>query len=188
MKRCPDKPEWVLYATREMSPRRRRALAHHLEGCQACRHEVDAIERGLAALGTLDRESPVRPQAVELLRKRLAVAAARKAARPGVLGRVYAYRWAAAAAVIIAVALGYAIVPSTPPPSVTGGVETAWIDETRFVDEIAEISAEIEMLERGALATVWENGGGSGNTTPESMNGESRLPAHSLDGEIGVPG
>ena len=189
MNRCPDKTQWVLYATGEVPPRRHRSLARHLAGCRVCRCELEDVERGLAALETLDRESPVRPQAIELLRKRLSVAAARMGARPGVLARIYPYRWAAAAAVIVAVALAYALVPpSTPPPPVTGGTRTAWMDEAQFVDEIARISTEIELLERGALATLWENGSGSAGTVPESINGESRLPAHSLSGQIGVPG
>ena len=189
MNRCPDKTQWVPYATGEVPPRRRRALARHLATCQACRRELEDVARGLAALEALDRESPVRPQAIELLRKRLSVAAARMAARPGVLARIYPYRWAAAAAVIIAVALAYALVPSTTtPPPVTEGTRTAWMDETQFADEIAEISAEIELLERGALATLWENGSGSAGTVPESINGESRLPSHGLSGQIGVPG
>ena len=65
---------------------------------------------------------------------------------------------------------------------------TAWMDETQFADEIAEISAEIELLEHGALATLWENGSGSADTVPELINGESRLPSHGLSGQIGVPG
>lgn len=189
MNRCPDNTEWVLYATGEVPLRRRRALASHLEGCQACRREVQAVERGLAALETLDREPPVRPQALEMLRKRLSVAAARKAARPGVLARIYPYRWAAAAAVIIAVALAYALVPSTDrPPPVAGGTQAAWMDEAQFEEEIAEISTEIEMLELGALATLWEGGNGSNGTVPESINGESRRPWDNFGREIGVPG
>ncbi len=189
MNRCPDNTEWVLYATGEVPLRRRRALASHLEGCQACRRQVQAIVRGLAALDTLDRQPPVRPQALEMLRKRLSVAAARKAAPPGVLARIYPYRWAAAAAVIIAVALAYALVPSTDrPPPVAGGTQAAWMDETRFEEEIAEISTEIEMLELGTLATLWEGGNGSNGAVPESINGESRRPSDSLGGEVGVPG
>jgi len=189
MNRCPDKTEWVLVVTGEASPRRRRALAAHLAGCDACRREVEAVERGLAVLETLDRESPVRPQAIEMLRKRLSVAAARQAVRPGVLARIYPYRWAAAAAIIIAVALAYAFVPPTaPPPPVAGGTHAAWMDETQFVDEIAEISAEIEVLELGALATLWESGSGSNGTVPEPINGEGRLPPGSLGGETGAAG
>jgi hypothetical protein len=56
------------------------------------------------------------------------------------------------------------------------------------VDEIAAISAEIELLEHGALATLWDNGSGPGSAAPESINGEGRLPAHGLSREIGVSG
>lgn len=189
MNRCPDRTQWVLFAAGETSPRCRRALQRHLESCQACRREVEAVERGLAALEALDREPAVRPQALDTLRKRLSVASARRVVRPGVLARIYPYRWAAAAAVIIAVALGYALVPPpSPPPGVPAGTRTAWMDETQFVDEIAEISAEIELLERGALATLWESGNGSNGTAAESIKGESRLPSNGLGVEGGVPG
>jgi hypothetical protein len=102
---------------------------------------------------------------------------------------MYPDRWAAAAAVIIAVALAYALVPSTDrSPPVPGETQAAWMDEARFEEEIAEISTEIEMLELGALATLWEGGNGSNGTVPESINGESRRPWDNFGREIGVPG
>lgn len=182
MNRCPDRGQWVLYAAGEVSARRRRALAAHLETCPTCRSECRAVERGLEALGALEAAPAVRPEAVEMLRRRLSVAAAHRASRPGVVARVYRYRWVAAAAVLIAAALAYGLFPST------DSTRPAWRDESYVVDEIAEISAELEMLELNTFAATWDNGNGSGGAAPEAIKGEGRLPLGRLADEVGLPG
>ncbi|HUU09934.1 MAG TPA: zf-HC2 domain-containing protein [Phycisphaerae bacterium] len=182
MNRCPDRDQWVLYAAGEVSARRRRALAAHLETCPTCRTECRAVERGLEALTALPAAPAVRPEAIEMLRRRLSVAAAHRVSRPSVVGRVYRYRWVAAAAVLIAAALTYTLFPAS---DVT---QPAWRDESYVVDEITEISAELEMLELNTFAATWDSGNGSGGAVPEAIKGQGRLPLGRLADEVGVQG
>ena len=116
MNRCPDKTQWVLYAADELPTRERRALQDHLDTCEACRRELEAVARGLSALDALGTAPAVRPAALETLRRRLAVAAAHKATRPGILARLYRARWVAAAAIIVVAALVYSFFPPSTPP------------------------------------------------------------------------
>ena len=142
MNRCPDPREWVLYAADESPPRRRSALEIHLESCAACRRELAAVEQGLAAMKTLDPLA-VKPEVLASLRRRLAVAAAHKVARPTILVLVHRFRWAAAAAVLVAAALLWTFFPSSQPTA------NGWLNDEQVTEELAEITAGIEMLETG---------------------------------------
>ena len=142
MSHCPDNTEWTLYAADELSAARRRALAAHLDVCEVCRREAAAQSRGLKALGRLDREPAVRPEAMETLRQRLRFAAAHKPARPTILTLGRRYGWVAAAALILVVAGVWAIRP--PAPAVN---QPRLISDTQIIEELAEISASVELLE-----------------------------------------
>ena len=150
MKRCPDKTEWVLYASEEAPEGRRADLEAHLEGCEACRREVSALRRGLRALTALTRESPVRPEGMETLRRRLRVAAAHRAARPRVIVAVWQYRWAAAAAAVVLAAAAWTLWPAGRP------IRAA--QDTDISDAIAEITAAVEILETEQYAGGVQNG------------------------------
>jgi len=173
MNRCPDHTDWVLYAAGELDEPRRTALAAHLDGCDACRAEVAALARGLAALEALEREPAMRPEAFETFRRRLGVAAAH-AARPRARSIVYRYGWLAAAAVLVAAAVVYSLLPAT----TTTPVRHQWLDEDQFVSELAEITAGVEILEIGDYTVAADNGVGTGADTdaPEAPAGQSRRP------------
>jgi anti-sigma-K factor RskA len=182
MNRCPDKTQWVLYAAGEVSDRLRRRLRAHLAACADCRREQEAVARGLSALGALDPEPAVRPEVLETLRRRLAVAAAHRAVRPTLLVTVYRYRWVAAAAVLIAAAVAYALLPTTETPA------SRWIDEDQFVAEMAEITAGVEILESSAYAGVMENGNGEKADQADTIEGQSRRPLKDFPNLIGATG
>jgi len=156
MSRCPENTEWVLYAAGELPASRRSALEAHLEACATCRREAAVLRRGLAAMEVLDRDAPVRPEAMETLRRRLrAVAAHRPARRPIVLV-LWHYRWAAAAAVLVAAALAWSLIPgpteTIQPPAATQATAPSaaqWLPDAQVQEEITEIAVGVEMLEGG---------------------------------------
>lgn len=180
MTACPDNSQWVLYATGDLPAERRRALETHLAGCEACRREHGAIAAGWKVLGLLDPAPPVRPQAMESLRRRLAVAAAHKVARPTVLTLVYRYRWAAAAAVLVAAALVWGLLPSDAPP------QHRWTDDNHVVEEIAEITAGLELLEIGDYA--WAQRNGASKSDENDVNDEIDRLLKELAAEMGIQG
>jgi anti-sigma factor RsiW len=145
MSACPKNTEWVLYAAGEVSDRRARALAAHMAECEACRSEAAAVARGLKALAHLERQTPVRPEAMETLRRRLRVAADHKQSRPTILTVLRQYRWLAAAAVIVAVALVWGLAPGPQPPAPA----VLPMTDAQVQEALAEITAGVEMLETG---------------------------------------
>lgn len=135
---CPNETEWVLYASGELPSARRQALDAHLASCDGCRREAQGLARGLAALAMLEREPAVRPLVMEMLRTR-----AREESRPALVAIWRRYRWVAAAAAVVVLAVGLATF--TP----QGGRQTAtpWVTDAHLQEEIAEITAGVEMLE-----------------------------------------
>jgi anti-sigma factor RsiW len=190
MKRCPDKTEWVLYAAEEVSEGRRGDLEAHLEACEACRRDVSALRRGLRALTALARESPVRPEGLEVLKRHLRVAAAHRASprrsrasprrsragEPRILVAVWRYRWVAAAAAIVLAATLWTLWPAGQP------VRTA--QDADLSDAIAEITVAVEILETDQYAGTTPNGSSrleKGPNLPaaagDAANGLKTLPA-----------
>jgi anti-sigma factor RsiW len=154
MSRCPENTEWVLYVAGELPAGRRSALEAHLEACATCRREVATLRRGLAAMEVLDRDAPVRPEAMETLRRRLRVAADHRPARRPLILVLWHYRWAAAAAVLVAAALAWPLIPgpteTIQPPAATQATAlpaAQWLPDAQVQEEIAEIAAGVEMLE-----------------------------------------
>ncbi|HUW99751.1 MAG TPA: zf-HC2 domain-containing protein [Phycisphaerae bacterium] len=149
MNGCPKGEEWVAYVAGEVAPRLHRMLAAHLDVCPACRREVEDLARGLEALGALAHEPPLRPEAMERLRRRLRVAAAHPPspgglrrtsppARPRVVRLFVRYGWAAAAAVLIAAALLWH----------TAAPDQATLPlGNHHAEAIEEIAAAIELLD-----------------------------------------
>lgn len=174
MNRCPDHTDWVLYAAGELDEPRRTALAAHLDGCDACRAEVATLARGLAALEALEREPAMRPEALDALRRRLGAAAAHAAPRPRAQSIVYRYGWLAAAAVLVAAAVVYSLLPPTPTAVPVPVARHQWLDEDQFVSELAEITAGVEILEIGDYTVAADNG--ADTDAPEAPAGQSRRP------------
>jgi len=142
---CPNETEWVLYAAGELPAPRRPQLEAHLAGCEACRRQAETLARGLAALATLEREPAVRPQVMETLRRR-----AREVSRaqPAVVSLWRRYRWVTAAAAVVVLAVGIAILgPTSSLPVAKGPGTTPWVTDVHVQEEIAEITAGVEMLE-----------------------------------------
>jgi anti-sigma factor RsiW len=137
---CPNETEWVLYASGELPPSRRQVLESHLAGCDACRREAESLVRGLAALATLERTPAVRPEVMETLRARAREAAT---ARSTVVSIWHRYRWVAAAAAVVVLAVGLATVT----PKVCQPTVTPWVTDVHLQEELAEITAGVEMLE-----------------------------------------
>lgn len=183
MNRCPENTDWVLYAAGELDGPQHAALAAHLDGCDACRADVAALARGLTALDALEREPAMRPEALEALRRRLGVAAAH-AARPRARTIAYRYRWVAAAAVLVAVAAVYSLLPPTEPTP----VRHQWLDEDQFVSELAEITAGVEMLEIGDYVVASDNGSGTDTDAADPPAGQSRRPVGDLPVRLAFAG
>ncbi|MCX5655856.1 MAG: zf-HC2 domain-containing protein [Planctomycetota bacterium] len=146
---CPNETEWVLYASGELPPSRRQALESHLAGCDACRREAESLARGLAALATLERTPAVRPEVMKTLRDRARTASG---ARPAVVSIRRRYRWVAAAAAVVVLAIGAA----TFVPTICRQAADPWVTDTHVQEEIAEITAGVEMLEGYATAKTPE--------------------------------
>jgi len=137
MTRCPKPETWVQYAAGELADRTRRALAAHLESCDACRREVRDLVRGLEAMECLQREPALRPQMLDTLERRLRVAAANRPTRPRVITLVARYGWAAAAAAVL-VAAFVLTWPTETTPAVLPGNHQA--------ESLQEVAAAIELL------------------------------------------
>jgi anti-sigma factor RsiW len=156
MSRCPENTEWVLYAAGELPAGRRSALEAHLEACATCRREAAALWRGLAAMEVLDRDAPLRPEAMETLKQRLRDAAAHRPARRPIVLVLWHYRWTAAAAVLVAAVMAWSLIytPTVVIPRVASTQATAptaaqWLPDAQVQEEITEIAAGVEMLEGG---------------------------------------
>jgi len=143
MTSCPDVTEWILYAADEVSAPRREELARHLSACDACRRELDRLQRGFEALETLEAPPPLRAEALHTLRRRLAAEGQRRSRQHR---RLRALRWfgaAAAAAAVVAVAVFLPPEPQQP----------TWPDREQVDAEITEIAATLELLESD---TAWD--------------------------------
>jgi len=182
MNRCPEPAEWVLYAAGEPSGTRLAVLRAHLGNCAACREELAAVSRGLAALGTLEREPAMSAGAETALRRRLAAAVARKTARPWIVALFSRHRWTAAAALVLWVALAaafFAPARGTPHP---------WITDAQVVEEITAITAAVEMLEVGNVAVAQENGVNHKSPPADKTDDETEWLLQELSDELGVEG
>jgi len=78
-----------------LPPARRDELERHLAGCAACRAERDGLRAGIAALAAVPPPPGPSPSFGARLEARLA-----RAAPPGLLGRLSAWRWRLAAPAI----------------------------------------------------------------------------------------
>jgi anti-sigma factor RsiW len=92
----------------ELTPGRRLALDRHLAGCVACRDELAATERMLAAVDARPSEAPVSAALEQATLRRVRLAAAAEAERPE---RARWWRWLslpalAAATAVVALAVG----------------------------------------------------------------------------------
>jgi hypothetical protein len=158
MSYCPNETEWMLYADGELPAARQQELQEHLAGCETCRREAARIARGMKALATLSRDldTPMRPEAMATLRRRLR-AAAQAPTKGRVISLTQRWPWAAAAAAILLVAaISWSLWPTPPAPNtvVTKGTMTVqeatpikWTTDEQIQKELTEINATLEMME-----------------------------------------
>jgi hypothetical protein len=168
---CPNETEWVLYAAGELPAARHGELQAHLAACDACRRQARAMARGFSALDALDRDAPMRAEAMEAVRRRLRVTAAHpQPARPAVLSIFRRWGWAAAAAAVL---VGAMILTNQPAPQITvvqpplkeqgpkktpnAPVATVNVPrDSQIQEELAELTATVEMLELADMAKTPE--------------------------------
>lgn len=109
--RCQRAQQWMAASVDgELSPRRSRVLDGHLASCPACRGELSATERMLAALEALPAEAPVSASLEQVTLRRVRLAAADEAERtPASRWRVWmplpVFALATAAVLVLAVGI-----------------------------------------------------------------------------------
>ena len=165
MSRCPEKTEWVLYAAGELPASRQSALEAHLAACATCRSEAAVLWRGLTAMEVLDRDAPLRPEAMETLKRRLHADAAHRPVRTPVVLVLWHYRWAAAAAVLVAAVMAWpliytptVVIPPVAAPQAMALPAAQWLPDAQVQEEITEIAAGVELLEGSENGKLAEAG------------------------------
>jgi|WetSurMetagenome_2_1015567.scaffolds.fasta_scaffold20435_4 hypothetical protein len=159
MNTCPRETDWVLYATGELDAVRAAELRVHLASCQACTHQVASLTRGLAALEMIDRDAPMRAEAMDALRRRLAAEPARS--QPTILVLARRWPWAAAASILLVVTLAWALWPATPTVEIAIGSGPKPVihypTDSAIQDKLTEMSIMVDIMEsndRSAVPTV----------------------------------
>jgi anti-sigma factor RsiW len=151
MNRCPDNSEWVLWAADEVTPDRRRELDAHRATCEACRRESASLSRGMTALAHVSPVVAPSADAMRMLRQRLAVEKAKKAAQPWILTFFHQHRGAAAAAAVLVVAFVVFMAVPQHPGSVqlasNNNITKDWPTDAYVQMELAKITAGVELLE-----------------------------------------
>lgn len=192
MKTCPDNSERLLYAADELPAARRRAFESHLAACDACRAETAALVRGLTLLHDLPEAPAPRPEMTASLRRRLALAADERAAQPRFFRITQPARWAAAAAVLVAAVMAFVLWPkpdATTTPQAEPAQAIRWVDDLHVQDELAEITAGIEMLEAADYGRVRTNGAAPKPAPAgRSIDEEVERMLQELSDEFGVSG
>jgi hypothetical protein len=153
MNTCPNETEWVLYVAGELDAARAAELHAHLASCQACARQASRLARGLKALEMIDRDVPMRPQAMDALRRRLQTEAARP--KSTILTLVRRWPWAAAASLLLALTLAWAMWPSKPTTTIPREIvknnvtnpPVHFTPDSAIQDRLTEISIDVLMME-----------------------------------------
>ena len=141
MNRC-DHEKLLLLAAGELDYAQVAPVERHVAGCAACADELARLRDGLAAL---DRLPPLEPsgRAVEAIRatgrQALAQRIVRRTARPHIL---YRYRFAVAAAAMLAVVFGWSLLQPGRPTGATVA-ELDWNHADRQVSEGSNLAEDL---------------------------------------------
>lgn len=118
---CPEREEALaLHVGRDLPPADARELEVHLEGCPGCRFFLDELEESRSALTALAAEAPPAAGLADVHRRVMEeVRAGGETGKGGLLRAGAPWRWAAAAAVVLALgaALVWRLGPGTGPES-----------------------------------------------------------------------
>jgi len=143
-----DKEQLLLLASDELAPRQAAQVERHVAECPACAAELERLRQGLAAL---DRLTPMEPsgQAVERTAAdgRRAVER-RRTLRPSFVHR---YRYALAAAAVVAVAVGWTLIGRLAAPT-DAQLDQLWREP---VSDIIDTDSIVEDLAEGQAANPW---------------------------------
>ena len=118
---CPEREEALaLHVGRDLPPADARELEAHLEGCPGCRFFLDELEESRSALTALAAEAPPAAGLADVHRRVMdEVRAGGETEKGGIFRAGSPWRWAAAAAVVLALgaALAWRLGPGTGPES-----------------------------------------------------------------------
>jgi len=129
--------ELVLLVTGDADEARRERLEAHLAACSACREELERQRGSWRAVAALGIDTPS-AEAMATLRSEMRRAQLRR--RKLRVIRIWAFRWAGAAAAILVLAIGWYAINPGPAPEIIG---VALDEQLRQIAiDVEELSAE----------------------------------------------
>jgi len=143
-----DTGQLLLLAHGELDPSRAAEVEGHVRACPACAAELSRLRDALAALDRLPAMDPSAEAARRILADGRRAVQRRRTLRPSFVRR---YRYALAAAAILAAAIGWSLIDRPIEPT-DAQLDRLWLDP---VSDIIDTGSLVEELAEGHAASPW---------------------------------